>query len=57
MEWTEKHEACLKQLTMIVATGSSVQDAKNTLSVLGVDSAMLDQVEIRYVDILKDVLK
>lgn len=57
MEWTEKHEACLKQLTMIVATGSSVQDAKSTLSVLGVDSAMLNQVESRYLDILKDVLK
>ena len=57
MEWTEKHEACLKQLTMIVATGSSVQDAKNSLVVMGLDAVVLDQVESRYFEILREVLK
>lgn len=56
MEWTEKHEACLKQLTMLVGRGSSVQDAKNTLTVLGLDSLLLDEVESRYRDILEAVI-
>lgn len=55
MEWTEKHEACLKQLTMIVGTRRSVTDAKNTLTVLGVDAALLEEVETRYFEILHEV--
>lgn len=57
MEWTDKHEACLKQLTVIVATGNTVQDAKNSLAVMGVDAVVLDQVEGRYFEILTEVLK
>ena len=57
MEWTDKHEACLKQLTMNIGRGGSVQDAKNTLTVMGVDATLLDQVEDRYHQILGDVLK
>ncbi len=57
MEWTEKHEACLKQLTMIVAAGSSVHDAKNSLAVMGLDALVLDQVESRYFEILSEVLQ
>ncbi len=57
MEWTDKHEACLKQLTVIVATGNTVQDAKNSLAVMGVDALVLDQVEGRYFEILREVLK
>lgn len=57
MEWTEKHEACLKQLTMIVGKGSSVQDATNTLTVLGVGSRLLEEVETRYLEILDEVFR
>lgn len=57
MVWTDKHEACLKQLTMIVGQGSSVPEARSTLTVLGLESTLIDEVEARYVDILTDVFK